>query len=239
MLYLLHGELKSARDQSRKISGALLSKKKNAAIHKIDPENFSVDELDERIGSSGLFSERSIVILDSLLEFEEGREGVIDRLKEISESPNIFIVIEEKPGSADLKRLGKYAEKVQSFNLQPITNNQEQKFNIFNLTNALGNRDKKKLWTLYREAISNNVLPEEAHSVLLWQLKTMLSVMKSNSPKELELKPFVLANATKFNKNYEEGELATLLSSLIFLYHNARRGVVDFEIELERILLSV
>ena len=107
---------------------------------------------------------------------------------------------------------------------------------MFSLTDALGNRDKKKLWTLYQKAIRTNAVPEELHGILFWQVKTMLLVSQKETK---DLKPFAVSKAKKFIQNYSEEELQKLARNLVELYHDTRRGFVEFPIALEQFILSI
>jgi DNA polymerase III delta subunit len=102
------------------------------------------------------------------------------------------------------------------------------------LTDALGNRDTGKLWTLYRKAIRAGIELEKIHGILAWQVRTMVRVMHDDTE---GLKPFVITKAKRFAKQYSEKEIRELSLHLLSLYHNAHRGVVDFELEMERLIL--
>jgi len=125
-------------------------------------------------------------------------------------------------------------KKTQEFALEK--KEKKDAFNIFSLTDALGERNKKRLWTRYQEALRAGSAPEEIHGILFWQLKTLLLVSKGATA---GIKPFVITKAKHFLGNYTENELEDLTKSFVDLYHDARRGKIDFDIGLEKILLSL
>lgn len=246
MFYFLHGDIPKAVDKANQMVEAMLKKQPDASRFKLDSENFSRSGLQELLGSQGLFSSRYIVDLRRLLENKENKnkEGekdeeniIFEFLKELKESPNIFIWVEEDVKASDLKKIEKYAEKVQSFY---FAQNKEKKpvFNIFSLGDFLGERDKKKLWVGYIDAL-NYFAVEEIHRTLFWQIKNMLLASKSSSVLETDLKPFVFNKAKSFSKNYSKEELEKISSDLVSISHDAKRGKHDLKIALERFCLGV
>src|SRR3970040_512130 len=95
MLYLLYGEEKNkARAKAHEMIGSLQKKKPDAAFFRIDSLNWSEAQIEEYIGGEGLFSNKYIVFVDSILENKEIKETLLGKLKEINESENIFIFLE-------------------------------------------------------------------------------------------------------------------------------------------------
>jgi hypothetical protein len=247
MYYFLHGDIPKAVNKAKQMVDAMIKKQPDASYFKLNSDNFSVSELQELIGSQGLFSKKYIVNLRNLLEDKEIKEEVLDLLEEMRESQNIFIWVESQVNKVDLKKIEKHAEKVQVFSVSiPTTSEriakeysgQNHNFNIFSLGESLGARNKKKLWIDYVEAL-NYFPPEEIHGTLFWQLKNIILASKVKSVKETDLKPFVFNKAKTFSKNYSKEELEKLSSELVSISHDARRGKHSFEIALERFVLSI
>lgn len=256
MLYLLHGtNFKKSREKLHSMTDSLLKKKPDASFFKLDASNFSESQLDELVGGQGLFEQKYIVQMDGLLEYAKTKDFVVDRIDEIAKSENIFILIEENITKPVLKKIEKVAQKIQEFS--SFAKAMENKgggrkfsvvgggeldladFNIFDLADAFGKRDKKNLWVLYQKAKMRNIPDEEIHGILNWQLKSILIASKSKSVNDSGLKPFVYNKSLKFSKNFEEGELEKLSSKLISIYHDARRGIVEFNIALEKFILEI
>lgn len=243
MFYFLHGEDKDrARKKAHELIDSLTKKRPNASFFKIDCENFSIGGLEEMIGGQGLFESKQIVFLDNVSEDKEIKEAILERTKDIAESPNVFVFLEGKVDKATISKMEKSAEKVQEFKFsgsEDKIKKSKEKFNTFSLADVFGRRDKKNLWVLYQEALSQNVAPEEINGVLFWQLKSMIVANKSRSADESGLKPYVFQKSKSFTQNYSEEEMKKLSSALVSVYHDSRRGIHDFDIALERFILRL
>lgn len=112
-------------------------------------------------------------------------------------------------------------------------------FNIFLLTDAIGARDKRDAWVLYRKALSSGMVPEEVFYKLVWQVKTLLIAQKTKSVAETEMKPFPYNKAKGCLKNFKPGELEKLSAELVNGYHRVRRGEGEMETLVERFLLKL
>jgi len=234
MLYALYGkDTHTVRKKLTALIEQLLTKKPDAPYVRFDAETFTEDTLSEYISAHGLFSERGIVVLDGVI-FSDYGEKVLKQLKDIAESENIFVVVEEKLDAKTRTKLEKHAKKIQEFKIS--TKESSGEFNVFSLTDALGKRDRKLLWTKYQEAIRSGAKPEDLHGILFWQTKTMLLVMQKNTK---GIKPFVVGKAKRFLENWNEMELKKLSLELVSVYHRARSGAYGLETGLERLLLSV
>src|SRR3989344_7534067 len=116
MLYFLYGSDKdTAREKANALVEALHKKKPDAELFRIDTENWSEAKLQELTAGQGLFNSSYIVQVFSLFENKEAKEVFVDRLEEISASPNIFIVLEGDVDKKTLLAVTNVAEKVQLF----------------------------------------------------------------------------------------------------------------------------
>lgn len=240
MIYFFYGTDKDkARKKARELADVLLKKKPDASFFQMDDENFSLAKLEEFIGGQGLFENKYIVFLNSVLQNKEAREVVLEKLREAAESPNIFIFLEGKMDKATMSKIEKKVEKTQEFKAVEIESTVKEKFNIFSLADIFGRRDKKNLWVLYQQAIFQNAAPEEVSGILFWQLKSMIVASKSKSAKEAGLNPYVFQKSKSLAQNYSGEEMEKLSSALVSVYHDSRRGIHDFDIALERFILGI
>lgn len=238
MIYFLYGsDTEKAREKSRELLEMLQKKKPDAAVFKIEPEKWGEVHLEELIGGQGLFEKKLLIFADRLFENEEVEAAIAKNLEEIASSDNIFIFLEQKVAKPLLLEITEVAEKVQVF--ESKKEKKKPEFNIFSLTDAFGKKDKKKLWVLYQKALQTDAVPEEIHGILFWQLKLMLLASGAQSAGEAGIAPFALTKAKSFLKNYTPAELHALSSKLVRLYHDAHRGIHDFEIALERFVLTL
>ena len=165
---------------------------------------------------------------------------VLGKTGEINSSPNMFIFLEEDLGSEILETLKDHTEKIFYFKNKP-GGKVADKFNIFSITDALGRRDRKTAWIFYQKAVLAGISPEEVHSILIWQVKSIILAKKwgEAGAESLGMKPFVFNKAKSFSKNFSEKEIMELSSRLVDVYHRARRGAVSFDEALERLILSL
>lgn len=235
MIYLLHGnDIHTSRKKLHVLLDGLFKKRPNAEYFHITSQNLSEYNIEELISSQGLFEQKYIVVLDNLLEDKDQKDELLKSLKEIQKAEHVFIFLEGKLDAKTVTKFEKYAEKIQEFNVKDI---KKERFNTFSLTDALGARDKKRLWTLYQKAKKERVAPEEIHSILFWQVKSMLLTLHSDNAKEAGLNPFVFNKSRSFLKNYSEKEIQNLSQKLVTLSHDARRGIHEFDVALERFIL--
>ncbi len=223
MIYFYYGtDIDKARIKSHELADSLLKKKPDASFFKIDIENFDNLKIEEYIGGQGLFSNKYIVFLDRLCSDKAIKEQFLDKLKEIKESENIFIILEGKIDKVTAGKIEKKSEKFLSFDLgeKEIKEKEDRKkeeLNIFEIANALARRNKKEIWIIYRQLLDNGKVPEEIHGVLFWKIKTMILSGGSSNWKEDELKAFA--------------------DKLITIYHESRRGNGELETGLESLIL--
>jgi DNA polymerase III delta subunit len=247
MIYLFYG---TNKEKVRKQAQALVlgAKKKHpeAEFFKLTPDNFLESKVDELIMSQGLFYSGSIILADSLLVEEEIKEILIKKIKDISESPNFFVFLEEKLNKKELEIFKKYAQKIEEYKKpeKRLTKKEElaekgEKIDFFEFANALGERNKKLLWHLYQEALMEEVPSEEVHGIFFWQVKAMLTALKSKDAIEAGLKPYVFNKGKTYAKNYGEVKLKEMSASLVDMYHEAHRGNTDFAVALEKFILEL
>ncbi|MEK9167936.1 MAG: hypothetical protein AAB769_01250 [Patescibacteria group bacterium] len=237
MLYFLHGsDTKKTREKARALVASLRAKKPDAGVFVLEGATATKDALAEFAGGRGLFESKYIVRLNGVLETAEEKEIILAMAKELAESDNIFLLVEGALDKKTAGAIGKYAEKAEE-----NTENKKVKkpvFNIFSLSDAFGERDKKKTWVLYRRAVDAGFAPEEIHGTLFWQVKCMLLAKGAKTAAEAGLNPFVFGKSARYAKNFSDEELKKISAQLIALYHDSHRGLVEFEEGLEKFLLE-
>lgn len=256
MIYLLHGtDTEKSRNKLHELVAVIMKKKPNAGHLKMSDEDFSVGKLDELMGVSGLFASKAIVEMDNVLKNKEAKEIILEKIKEIKESENIFIFLEGKLDKKSLEKFEKNSEKVQVFedkkeygegeSGRKFGMGEERKsfdvrdFNIFTISDLFGRRDKKALWVFYEKCCRRNIPAEEVHGLLAWQARAMLLASKSKNMSESGLKTYVYQKSSGYLRNFKQEELVNLSSKLVTIYHEARRGKMDLESALEKFILEV
>jgi DNA polymerase III delta subunit len=240
MLYVFYGtdtaRLSYARDTLVK---NLLVETPETSVHHIEGENFSIEECERLLVSQGLFSPSIIVILQSFLENEKARSFLEKNIKNIASSHILFVVQEKELPKALLTKCEKYSESVSHFS---IHESKKYAFNSFQLTDAVGKRDKRNAWLLLIKALREGKSAEEVQGLLFWQIKTMLLVKRARdntTSSELGIKPFVFQKTHAFCENYTLEELCARSKMLVALYHEARMGGETLPLALERFVLTL
>lgn len=244
MLYFIYGDPNKSFEKATKLVDSMLAKKPDAEVFKINSDNFDTGKLDELISGQSLFAKKYIVQISRILESDEAGEVLLEKLPEIQKSENIFVWVEAKVDVKTLKHIEKRAEKIQEFSAEKRGStsgkwgHRADAPNIFALADAFGEKNSKKLWLLYLEAIKNSA-PEEIHGILWWQLKSMIVANRSDSAEEAGLKPFVYSKSKRMAKNFTEEELENLSEKMTEIYHESRRGGADLETRLEAFVLGL
>jgi DNA polymerase III delta subunit len=249
MIYFLHGtDTEKARIKGRELVASLAKKKPDASVFTLTNENWAEGAvIEEYAGSQGLFEKKYIVLVDRIGEDKKLRESLLEKTDLMADSKNIFIVVEGKLDKASVTKISKKAEKTQEFEKTEGSGSgagsgskQEKGFpNIFALGDALGRRDKKQLWALYREFIDDGIAPEEIHGTLFWQVKSMVIAARTKSASESGLAPFIYTKSKSYAANFTETELRQLFDDLIAVSHDSRRGMHELETALEVLLLKI
>lgn len=235
MLYVFHGnDTAKAHDKAHALGSSLLIKKPDASLHTLDSETWTKDAFNSLLLGQGLFEQKYIVLLDTRSFLKESFEELFEKLPQVKDSPHIFIFLGGKLDVKSLKDLSKHAEKVQEYTKEEVREERD-----FRMTDALGERDKKRLWVLYQEALRKGREPEEIHGLLFWQIKNMLLASRSKNAEEAGMKAFPFSKAKQSLKHYSAEELNVLSSNMVTLYHHARAGKTDFTLGLEKLILSL
>lgn len=237
MLYLIYGtDTHKARKKLHDLLDLAKKKRPEAELFKITTENFSEAQLDELLVSQGLFEQKYTTVLDNLFERRDFKDYVLDKLKDMADSEQIFLMLEGAVDVSSIKKIEKYAKQVQEF-----VKKEDKKYgaNIFSITDGLLQKDKRKLWVSYIDFIRQGIPPEEIHGILFWQVKNMLLASRADSGNETGLAPFVYKNALTGARKYKQEDLVFMSNSLVDMTHKVRQGEGDLGVMLERWVLSL
>jgi DNA polymerase III delta subunit len=246
MIYLLYGSDKDkARAKANKLVEGLRAKKPDASFFKMTAESWSEAQFDEYIHSQGLFEQKYIVLFDGMFDSKQTKEAAqkqittASTLREMKDSPHVFIFRESELDKVTLGKFEKNSVKVQEFGAERASSaSSNSNINIFSLADALGKHDRKLLWVLYQKAKKAGIEDEQIHGMFFWQVKNMLIVRDAANALEAKLSPFVFGKAKTFTANFREGELGQISSRLISLYHDSRRGIHELNSALEHFILT-
>jgi len=236
MIYFVTGDgREKVQKTSHGLVEALQKKRPDAHLFRITGGEWDRRAFEGVAFSQGLFERKYIIVLESLFENEEAAEYIQEILADLRAAEHAFVVVEYSPKAPIKNTIKKFAERV--WEIAATEKVFKKEFNIFSLTDALGERNKARLWVLYQKALMNGSEPEEIHGILFWQIKSLLSAARSKDAAEAGLKPFVWGKSQGFLKNYTPDELKKISSTMVGLYHNSRLESVPLEISLEEFIL--
>ena len=236
MLYFIYGNPQKAASKGEELIEKMLAKKPDSEVFRMSGDKWDDGQINEWLSGHSLFTPKYIVQLSRLLEDAEVGKSALKKLKDFQSCDHVFIWIEGDVKKKDLEKIEKVAERVQNF--EEIKKSAPRDTDLFDVANAIGERNTKKLWLLCVEKMKK-YSPEEVHGTLWWQVKSMAIAVKAKDAKESGLKPFVYNKSKKYAQNYSPEELENLLDAFYTSYHNARAGGLDMETGLEKICLSI
>lgn len=238
MIYFIFGDNRTkVQNTAHGVVAVLQKKRPDALTFRITGDEWNKDSFAGIAGGQGLFESKYIVVLDSVFENEEAAEYLESELADLKTADHAFVFVEYSPKVATKKILDKFSEK--SWDVADDKKVKKESFNVFSLTDALGERNRRKLWVLYQKALMSRSEPEEIHGILFWQIKSLLLVAQSKSADEAGLKPFVWSKSKKFLNNYSIAELKKMSGEMVDLYHCSRLESGSLEDEVERFVLRL
>ena len=253
MLYVILGTDRiMSRSKFATLRDSLIAKRPDASVAVFDEDTCDVAALPSLAASAGLFSAKSLVVLDSVLGDEAIREAVVNILSDISASENVFMLYEEKVDAKTKKSLEKYAEHMDVYDAPklafrgvpvkraaPVSEHARMcaAFSGFDLADAVASRDKKRAWMLLQHARMCDVGAEEIHGTIFWQVKMMLVCKDANSAEQAGVKPFVFGKSKRGANSFTAEELRMLSGNLVHAYHEAHRGGMPLYDALETLIL--
>lgn len=218
-----------------KLLDVLKSKRPDALVYDHDKESITQRELEHLVHSQGLFEQKHIVVLRRVMEDKELGGFILEHLKDIEESQNVFLLYEESLHAARKKKMTPYTQGTKDFSRKAVNNS----YADFALADACGARNTALAWKEYVRQVKEGKVSEELHGMLFWQYKTILLASSAKSAQEAGLKPFVYTKAKKFVAQYSQEEIVSVLENLVRMYHEAHRGNTVFEHELEKFTLNL
>ena len=125
---------------------------------------------------------------------------------------------------ADLWRLDSEIRKLADYKIKGVISKSQVEdlimpganYKMFELTDALAKKDKKRALEALYEALDNDEKPVELLGLLAWQIRNLLRFkLNPDKPSELKLHPFVLEKTKAAAKLFSIEELDAILSKII------------------------
>lgn len=238
MLYLFYGsDSEKVRRKAFEWVAAARKKEPNLAYVRLAREEISENTLLEAATSNSLFAKRTLTLLDDPYAnvrdivsplFDEGLTMSLhdepvnsfvldDYLDMLADSENAIVILAPKLTTAKAKKLVAKAKIVYEFNKAAAPANGGRGFNSA-LVNALGARNREKLWLETIRALRAGDAPEMLHGLLHWKARDLIE---------------------KGSRIWKPAESRALSLFLINLLQSSRRKGLDLSESLERFALSV
>ncbi|HTE48842.1 MAG TPA: hypothetical protein VK675_02985 [Candidatus Paceibacterota bacterium] len=217
MIYLFSGD--DTKNKLLSYEKFLKSVPEGTETFFISRNDFNPTQVESFYSGSSLFSLLSAVVFQSILEHEETRDFVLEKLKLMGESANSFIFLEGKLNKPILDAFRKDAPKGLQLNIFELPKAKKERYDNFLVANAFAKKDKLNMWIYFRQAMDIGVGMEEIIGVLFWKIKDM--ILKNN-----------------FGK-FSIKELKDSASRLSYLLPQARKEGRDAESAFEQFLLEV
>lgn len=197
---------------------------------RLTADTFTIEQFNQCLEEQSLFTEKNIVILDMVLK---EHEEVIDRLEDLKNSEHVCVLIEGKVSEKDIKKISAAAEKIEEHN------EIEKRYRHLNfeITDAFASKNNLKAWALLTEA-GDTLAAEEMHGTVVWQIKTLLLAMSTSGAKEAGISPYAYQKAKSASRLWTVGELVSMQNYLFKMYHDARRGMGELGLGLEKFFLA-
>ncbi len=229
MIYLFHGtDVEKTRAKAFEWVAKARVKEPNLVYVRLTREEMTPAALDDAVFSGGLFVQRMLVLIDdpfpvvrAVNEDEDSDEEASgstleDHIATLAESDNAIIILAPKLAAGKIKKFAAKAKMVYSYD-KVSASTVTRGFNG-NLVNALGARQREKLWLEINRALYAGDAPEMLHGLLHWKARDLME---------------------KGSRMWSPQESRQLSLNLIELLQASRRGGGDLGLSLEKFALSL
>ena len=213
MLYLFTGD--DTKNKALSYEKFMESIPSGTEIFSINRNDFDPIQIESFYSGASLFSALSAVVFKNIFDYEETRDFILDKLKQMSESANSFIFLEGKLNKPIFDAFKKARAETNVFELPK---EKKEKYDNFLVANAFADKNKFNTWLYFRQAMDRGVAMEEITGVLFWKIKD--SLLKKN-----------------FSK-FSEQQLKNFVSKLSYLLPEARKAGLDADSAFEQFLLE-
>lgn len=229
MLYLFLGpDITRAKEKAHKTA-------KGCEVVRVGEGGVSIEEGLEALKAVGLFSPQIALICDRLFESGHGETFIETHRDELVLVPAPVFIIEPSLTAAQ-KKLFPKKTLIEEFETKNVSTSQPP--NVFSLTDSFLAGDRKKSWLTYRSLIDAGIPPEEIHGVLSWAVRSTLISLRTETPEEAGLKPFVYNKSKRAGEKMGYEKVAALSRNLSSIYHRSRMGEGSLELFVENALLE-
>ncbi len=206
----------------------------------LDSDHFAEATMRELAASQSLFGATPVVLGTDLFTDAVRREFLLGSVEQMAVSPTVFLFREGKLDAKDISAFKSHAKL-----FEELRGGGEAAFSdfpkeLFAVGDALVERNKKTTWVAYQRALLIGHAEEEIFWTLVRQVKNMALVKSGGTIADLGTSSDnVYRKAVAGAKNFSLPELTKLHGDLVALFHDSHRGNFDFDVGLERWLLTI
>lgn len=230
MIYFFYGsDVEKVRTKAFEWVAKAREKEPNLAYVRLAREELTEAVLEDAVQSGGLFVSRLLVLIDDPFpalrtmsddedngEADGGGSVIEDYIEKLADSDNAIIILAPKILAAKAKKIRAKAKVEYVFD-KASSREVARGFNS-GLVDALGARNREKLWLEMHRSLLAGDAPEMLHGLLHWKARNMME---------------------KGSRAWKPTEARALSLRLIELLQNSRRGGLDLPLSLERLALSI
>lgn len=228
-------DTKRSREALRRAVDGAKAKDPMALVSRFDDVSFDSALLREALTNQSIFGCRNIVVIDGILDHEEGEE-FYKTPESLENTANTALIRETSP-KKEVRVLLKEVGDIEEFPLKKI----ETKKNSFAIADAVAMRNKRSAWVEFTRLKRSGAVMEEVHGMIFWAVK-MLYVCATETREEAAMagvKDYTYRMYRERAKNFPTVLLERKLGELKDMYHLAHRGDKDLSIFLEQFLLKL
>src|SRR3989338_1605795 len=139
MIYLFAGD--DSKNKHSVYAKFINSIKKGIEIFSVSRNDFNKTQIESFYSGAGLFFTKCVVVFSGVLEREETRDFILDKLDKMGESQNDFVFLEGKLSKPVLDVFKKIDSKKIQMNIFELPKIKTEKFDNFLLAGAFGEKD--------------------------------------------------------------------------------------------------
>ena len=237
MIYFFFGaDWKKARDKAKWTIDEEVKRGKELVVLDCSGDVFMT--LKEFSSARGLFNEELVVFVDKLIDEDAiSEKDLLTAVSLFKETKNSIVVLEGENLERDfIDNMQKMADIFEEFDKQKL---QESSFNTFALSDALFERNRKKLWILYRRAIQEGISAENVQGVLFWAVEMMSIASVCDSHLEAGVSAYPFRKAKEAVSKYGHQNSFNMPFILTKILHETRKKGEDLEINIEKFILNI
>lgn len=139
--------------------------------------------------------------------------------------------------SNELDKLLNYSKSVEAGNIELLIK-PEVDLNIFEMVDALGQRNRSKAIQLFNQHIKKGEDESYLFSMFIYQIRNLIKV-KSGPMAKLDMHPFVIKKTSQQARNFSFEDLKKIYQKLLEIDLDVKTGKIDIKAALEMFIVGI